>query len=305
MALDLPSYLMGKSRGGGGGTSDYSQLTNKPSINGVTLNGNKTGADLGLISGVYDLRIIPIKNTPTQDDLAEAGKLITDLYDIYTNNKVDNIIVIGMKTNQIKLFEVKPKGWDLSQKRTSYSIYATAVYGINASQDKYCGMTELRIGGSWTDNTFTASTLVGYGNTGNAVRVLATDNQQQYSPIGDYNPATKKYADTTAYNNANPEVTKNLSVQTVGMTSLLGNKVYKYGTLSSLGINSVQEFDRETIFYFTSGSTGTNISLPDDLVNLGDAPTFTTASNVNTGTCDTNKNYIIAICNKIAVWKKY
>lgn len=35
----------------GGGTSDYSQLTNKPSINGVTLSGNKTSADLGISGG--------------------------------------------------------------------------------------------------------------------------------------------------------------------------------------------------------------------------------------------------------------
>ncbi len=34
--------------GGGGGTSDYSGLTNKPSINNVTLSGNKTSSDLGL-----------------------------------------------------------------------------------------------------------------------------------------------------------------------------------------------------------------------------------------------------------------
>jgi hypothetical protein len=34
--------------GGGGGTSDYPDLTNKPSINGHTLLGNQTGADLGL-----------------------------------------------------------------------------------------------------------------------------------------------------------------------------------------------------------------------------------------------------------------
>lgn len=36
------------SGGGGGGTSDYSQLSNKPSINGVTLAGNKTSEDLGI-----------------------------------------------------------------------------------------------------------------------------------------------------------------------------------------------------------------------------------------------------------------
>lgn len=35
--------------GGGGGTSNYNQLTNRPQINGITLSGNKTGADLGLI----------------------------------------------------------------------------------------------------------------------------------------------------------------------------------------------------------------------------------------------------------------
>lgn len=37
--------------GGGGGTTDYSALSNKPSINNVTLSGNKTAADLGL--GTY------------------------------------------------------------------------------------------------------------------------------------------------------------------------------------------------------------------------------------------------------------
>lgn len=41
--------------GGGGGTSDYTNLTNKPQINSVTLSGNKTSSDLGvqdtLVSG--------------------------------------------------------------------------------------------------------------------------------------------------------------------------------------------------------------------------------------------------------------
>lgn len=35
---------------GGGGTSNYSQLSNKPSVNGVTLSGNKTSADLGIFA---------------------------------------------------------------------------------------------------------------------------------------------------------------------------------------------------------------------------------------------------------------
>ena len=36
--------------GSGGGTSDYTQLTNLPEVNGVVLTGDKSSADLGLAS---------------------------------------------------------------------------------------------------------------------------------------------------------------------------------------------------------------------------------------------------------------
>ena len=38
---------------GGGGTSDYTALTNKPSINGVTLSGNKTSSQLNITDTTY------------------------------------------------------------------------------------------------------------------------------------------------------------------------------------------------------------------------------------------------------------
>ena len=37
-----------KHGGGGGGSDSYSDLKNKPQINGTTLSGNKTSADLGI-----------------------------------------------------------------------------------------------------------------------------------------------------------------------------------------------------------------------------------------------------------------
>lgn len=45
-------YVIGgpSSGGGGGGTTNYNDLNNKPSINGVTLSGNKTPAQLGIHS---------------------------------------------------------------------------------------------------------------------------------------------------------------------------------------------------------------------------------------------------------------
>ncbi len=62
--------------GGGGGTSDYDDLENKPSINDVTLSGNKSASDLGLatpsdipdVSGFYEKPSGGIPKT----DLADA-----------------------------------------------------------------------------------------------------------------------------------------------------------------------------------------------------------------------------------------
>ena len=45
----------------GAGTTDYNGLENKPSINNVTLSGNKTTSDLGLFSGNYE----DLTNKPT------------------------------------------------------------------------------------------------------------------------------------------------------------------------------------------------------------------------------------------------
>ena len=39
---------LNSSGGGSCGTTDYADLTNKPQINGVTLNGNKSTSDLGI-----------------------------------------------------------------------------------------------------------------------------------------------------------------------------------------------------------------------------------------------------------------
>ena len=56
--------------GGGGGTSNYNALTNKPKINNVELNGNKTSSDLGLQpAGNYALKseIPDVSNFITKD----------------------------------------------------------------------------------------------------------------------------------------------------------------------------------------------------------------------------------------------
>ena len=48
--MNKGSLIKGTGGSGGGGTSNYNDLSNKPSINGVSLTGNKTSADLSLVS---------------------------------------------------------------------------------------------------------------------------------------------------------------------------------------------------------------------------------------------------------------
>lgn len=60
---------------GSGGTSDYNDLTNKPSINSITLSGNKTGSDLGLVDE-EDLEELDINNI-VPEQTGNSGKFLT------------------------------------------------------------------------------------------------------------------------------------------------------------------------------------------------------------------------------------
>ena len=102
----------------------------------------------------------------------------------------------------------------------------------------------------------------------------------------------------------NPEVITSLA-STYTISSLGENTVYKLGEITALTITEVTTFDRESIIYFTSGSTATSVSVPEGLVNIGDFPEFTANDGVNEGTCEEDKSYIISILNNIAVWKAY
>lgn len=75
--------------GGSGGTSDYEDLDNKPSINNVELNGNKSLNDLGIQpAGSYALASdIPTNLSELTDDTTH--RLVTDTEKTTWNNKSD------------------------------------------------------------------------------------------------------------------------------------------------------------------------------------------------------------------------
>ena len=62
----------------GGGTSDYDQLSNRPSINSITLTGNKTASDLSLASASHGHAVSDISDFPSLASVATSGDY-TDL----------------------------------------------------------------------------------------------------------------------------------------------------------------------------------------------------------------------------------
>ena len=85
--------------GGGGGTTDYTDLENKPSINSVTLTGNKTGADLGLLDNMSNDTSHSFVLSPNQINKVGSG---TQYSVIITPENVNNVgyyqTVIGAAT---------------------------------------------------------------------------------------------------------------------------------------------------------------------------------------------------------------
>ena len=59
--LRTKQAILANKSGGGSGTSNYNDLENKPKINGVILEGNKTSSELGLTG---DKHFTYIKSTP-------------------------------------------------------------------------------------------------------------------------------------------------------------------------------------------------------------------------------------------------
>ena len=126
--------------------------------------------------------------------------------------------------------------------------------------------------------------------SGDVATISITDkNGTTTATISDGSAPTRVTSQTATYTIANLE----------------GNYAYELGEITSLTITASTASDIESIIYFESGSTATSVSFPETITHLGDAPTMTLASNVNTGTCETSKNYIISILNNIAIWKAY
>lgn len=95
--LRVKQSIAANASGGGGGTSNYNDLTNKPKINNVELTGNKTAQELGISGNIQgDWNVTDptngayIKNKPTvpskTSDLTNDSNFVSDASYVHTDN---------------------------------------------------------------------------------------------------------------------------------------------------------------------------------------------------------------------------
>ena len=118
-----------------GGTSDYTDLTNKPSINGVKLSGNKTTSDLGIDKTAVGLGNVP--NVSTNDQTPTFTEASTR-NNIASGEKLSVILgKIAKFFNDLKTVAFSGSFSDLSNKPSINSVElsgnkTTGDLGINA-----------------------------------------------------------------------------------------------------------------------------------------------------------------------------
>lgn len=85
-------------------------------------------------------------------------------------------------------------------------------------------------------------------------------------------------------------IVKDLENSNIEISKIVENTVYQYGTLSSLKINDFSKSYRESTIYFTSGATPTQLTFLKNPIWINEEPTI-----------EANKDYVISICNGMAV----
>ena len=166
-----PSAQTGKFKkfegGGGGGTSDYSDLTNKPQINNVELSGNKSLSDLGIN--------IPSATSDLTNDSGFITNLVNDLAnyykktETYTQAEVDalisSIVTINIvAVNSLPTEDISTTTIYLVPKASAQTQNAKDEYintdGTSAGWEKI-GDTEIDLS-NYVTNTSLSTTLADY-----------------------------------------------------------------------------------------------------------------------------------------------
>lgn len=264
--------------GGSGGTSDYTDLTNKPKINNVELSGNKSLSDLGItnFSGDYnDLSNKPTIPTKTSDLTNDSGFLTNSIVELQgtDDNPVDlNTLEAGYYKIYGRYTHGNATYTQASNKSTTFLVGSFGQYskenykliiecdgsninyisihnqGNNKYYSKMGSVQEALISGT-NIKTINNESILGSGN-------LAIAGGAEI-PIGSTPPENPKEGDFWIDTSANGE--------TYGDTLPIGAMVEYNGTTVPQGYEKVED-KVVTLYENTDGTTG-DVSLSKSITN--------------------------------------
>lgn len=168
------------SGGGTGGTTDYTDLENKPSINSVTLTGNKTS---------YDLGIDEVPNVNNTDD----NKFLKAIYDTekqkgdYYWDTINQLPTIGQADNN-KLLKANFNSGNPQAEWTTVNTVPT--YDLQTDSDKVLAVNPFD-GPTWTEvaNLLNGATIGNnYIEFGNGQRLYVSSTEPSAYPPDDTIP---------------------------------------------------------------------------------------------------------------------
>lgn len=98
---------------------------------------------------------------------------------------------------------------------------------------------------------------------------LTKDNTAEYTPTGDYNPATKKYVDDAVSGVSAATPRQQMTAEDTTVT-LQPNTLYVFPEMATLAVTLATpanaDIVNEYMFTLTSGATATTLSLPDSVI---------------------------------------
>lgn len=324
--LGIPVYSAGENitisddyvisaTGGGGGTSDYEDLSNLPKLNNVTLKGNKSLSDLGIQpAGDYALEseIPDVSNfiTKSVDDLVNYYKKS----ETFTKQEVNNLIS-AITTMDIQVVQTLPVQ-DIST-TTIYLVPKTTAE-TNDAYDEYIYVSNAweHIGSTEVDltNYVTNTDYATYSNGGvikvdGAFSTFITDGKlkcalktyEDYQNLSSYAFIGKGTLENVI---AGKELVTNQDISgkankisvvqsSASTIEINSNTFYKFGEVASLTITLASITDNtiynEYMFEFVSGTTATTLTLPSSIKWL------------ETPTIDANKIYQCSIVDNVGL----
>jgi len=223
-----------------------------------------------------------------QNEITQNNKLSSDLVD--DSNYTNKFVSASDKTTWNEKQDALVSGTNIKT-INNQSILGSGNISISGGGG---GSVDID-GSSITKNSDDEIQTVGIidNNSGNTNKIW-TGTLQQYNAIQNKDANTLYYItddDATSTLRSKVEVITS-SDTSYTIANLTANKSYKLGTLTALTITACETFDEESVIYFGSGTTATVLSLPNDVVTIGDE-------------VEANKAYIMSILNKIAVIKSY